>query len=136
MNICVLDTEVYSNTGGQASKATNRGAVALFAAAGKRAGKKDLGLIAMSYKNVYVGRIALGANDAQALKVLQEAEAHNGPSLIICYCPIYTENRYKQLTRNNPEVAKKLADDLQKEVDARYAFYDAMSKDTEGLISL
>ena len=109
----------------------------------------------MSYKNVYVGRIALGANDAQALKVLQEAEAHNGPSLIICYCPcinhgfdlnsqlqhqvaeyIYTENRYKQLTRNNPEVAKKLADDLQKEVDARYAFYDAMSKDTEGLISL
>ena len=87
VNICVLDTEVYSNTGGQASKATNRGAVALFAAAGKRAGKKDLGLIAMSYKNVYVGRIALGANDAQALKVLQEAEAHNGPSLIICYCP-------------------------------------------------
>ena len=75
VNICVLDTEVYSNTGGQASKATNRGAVALFAAAGKRAGKKDLGLIAMSYKNVYVGRIALGANDAQALKVLQEAEA-------------------------------------------------------------
>ena len=153
--------------------------------------RKDQGLIAMSYKNVYVGRIALGANDAQALKVLQEAEAHNGPSLIICYGPcinhgfdlnsqlehqkmavdsgylallrynpvlaavgkaplildskkptipvaeyIYTENRYKLLTRNNPEVARKLADDLQKEVDARYAFYDAMSKDTEGLISL
>ena len=75
VNICVLDTEVYSNNRGIASKATNRGAVALFAAAGKRAGKKDLGLIAMSYKNVYVGRIALGANDAQALKVLQEAEA-------------------------------------------------------------
>ena len=71
----VLDTEVYSNNRGIASKATNRGAVALFAAAGKRAGKKDLGLIAMSYKNVYVGRIALGANDAHALKVLQEAEA-------------------------------------------------------------
>ena len=75
VNICVLDTEVYSNNRRIASKATNRGAVALFAAAGKRAGKKDLGLIAMSYKNVYVGRIALGANDAQALKVLQEAEA-------------------------------------------------------------
>ncbi|MBP5187664.1 MAG: pyruvate:ferredoxin (flavodoxin) oxidoreductase, partial [Fibrobacterales bacterium] len=87
VNILVLDTEVYSNTGGQASKATNRGAVALFASAGKRAGKKDLGLIAMSYKNVYVGRVAIGANDAQALKTFQEAEAHHGPSLIIAYCP-------------------------------------------------
>ena len=87
VNILVLDTEVYSNTGGQASKSTNRGAVALFAAAGKRAGKKDLGLIAMSYKNVYVGRVAIGANDAQTLKVFQEAEAHDGPSLIIAYCP-------------------------------------------------
>ena len=184
VNILVLDTEVYSNTGGQASKATNRGAVALFAAAGKRAGKKDLGLIAMSYKNVYVGRVAIGANDAQTLKVFQEAEAHDGPSLIIAYCPcinhgfdlnnqlahqkmavdsgywtllrynpdlvlegkaplvldskkpsipvkeyIYTENRYKALTRTKPEVAQKLAEDLQKEVDARYAFYEEMAKD-------
>ena len=183
VNILVLDTEVYSNTGGQASKATNRGAVALFASAGKRAGKKDLGLIAMSYKNVYVGRVAIGANDAQALKTFQEAEAHHGPSLIIAYCPcinhgfdlnsqlahqkmavdsgywpllrynpalaaegkaplvldskkptipvaeyIYTENRYKRLTRSNPEVAKKLADELQAEVDARYAFYENMAK--------
>ena len=183
VNILVLDTEVYSNTGGQASKATNRGAVALFASAGKRAGKKDLGLIAMSYKNVYVGRVAIGANDAQALKTFQEAEAHHGPSLIIAYCPcinhgfdlnsqlahqkmavdsgywpllrynpalaaegkaplvldskkptipvaeyIYTENRYTRLTRSNPEVAKKLADELQAEVDARYAFYENMAK--------
>ena len=183
VNILVLDTEVYSNTGGQASKATNRGAVALFASAGKRAGKKDLGLIAMSYKNVYVGRVAIGANDAQALKVFQEAEAHHGPSLIIAYCPcinhgfdlnsqlahqkmavdsgywpllrynpalaaegkaplvldskkptipvaeyIYTENRYKRLTRSNPEVAKQLADELQAEVDARFAFYENMAK--------
>ena len=72
----------YSNTGGQASKSTNRGAVALFAAAGKRAGKKDLGLIAMSYKNVYVGRVAMGANDAQTLKVFQEAMSKDTEGLI------------------------------------------------------
>ena len=71
----------YSNTGGQASKSTNRGAVALFAA-GKRAGKKDLGLIAMSYKNVYVGRVAMGANDAQTLKVFQEAMSKDTEGLI------------------------------------------------------
>ncbi len=87
VNILVLDTEVYSNTGGQASKSTNKGAVALFAAGGKRAAKKDLGLIAMSYKNVYVARVAMGANDNHTLKVLQEAEAFNGPSLILAYSP-------------------------------------------------
>lgn len=87
VNILVLDTEVYSNTGGQASKSTNKGAVALFAAGGKRAAKKDLGLIAMSYKNVYVARVAIGANDNHTLKVLQEAEAFNGPSLILAYSP-------------------------------------------------
>ncbi len=81
----VLDTEVYSNTGGQASKATPRGAVAKFAAAGKRTAKKDLGLIASSYGNVYVAQIALGADNAQTVKAFAEAEAHDGPSLIIAY---------------------------------------------------
>lgn len=85
INILVLDTEVYSNTGGQMSKSTPRGAVAKFAAAGKRMGKKDLALMAMSYGNVYIGRVALGANDAHTVKVFQEAEAYNGPSLIIAY---------------------------------------------------
>ena len=85
VNILVLDTEVYSNTGGQASKSTPKGAVAKFAAAGKPQGKKDMGLMAMTYRNVYVARIAMGANDAQTLKALQEAEAYDGPSLIIAY---------------------------------------------------
>jgi pyruvate-ferredoxin/flavodoxin oxidoreductase len=85
VNILVLDTEVYSNTGGQASKATPRGAVAKFAARGKPTGKKDLGLLAMAYGNVYVARIAMGANDAQTLHALQEAEAYPGPSLVIAY---------------------------------------------------
>ncbi|MCL2101952.1 MAG: pyruvate:ferredoxin (flavodoxin) oxidoreductase, partial [Fibromonadales bacterium] len=87
VNILVLDTEVYSNTGGQASKSTHLGAVAQFAASGKRAPKKDLGLIAMSYKNVYVGRVAFGSNDVHTIKVFREAEAHNGPSLILAYSP-------------------------------------------------
>jgi pyruvate-ferredoxin/flavodoxin oxidoreductase len=85
VNILVLDTEVYSNTGGQMSKATPRAAVAKFAAGGKPAGKKDLGLIAMSYGNVYVARIAMGAKDEQTLRAFLEAEAYNGPSLIIAY---------------------------------------------------
>jgi len=85
VNILVLDTEVYSNTGGQASKATPRGAVAKFAAAGKGTGKKDLGAIARSYGNVFVAQISLGANDAQTIKALLEAEAWEGPSLIIAY---------------------------------------------------
>lgn len=85
VNILVLDTEVYSNTGGQASKATPRGAVAKFAAAGKSVGKKDLGAIAMSYGNVYVAQIAMGANDTQAVKAFTEAAAWPGPSIIIAY---------------------------------------------------
>jgi pyruvate-ferredoxin/flavodoxin oxidoreductase len=85
VNILVLDTEVYSNTGGQASKATPRGAVAKFAAAGKGTTKKDLGAIARSYGNVYVAQIAIGANDAQAVKAMLEADAWPGPSLIIAY---------------------------------------------------
>ncbi len=85
VNILVLDTEVYSNTGGQMSKATPRGAVAKFAAGGKTAPKKDLGLIAMTYGNVYVARVAMGARDEHTLKAFLEAEAYDGPSLIIAY---------------------------------------------------
>jgi pyruvate-ferredoxin/flavodoxin oxidoreductase len=85
VNVLVLDTEVYSNTGGQASKATPRGAVAKFAASGKGLGKKDLGAIARAYGNVYVAQIAMGANDLQATKALLEADAWPGPSLVIAY---------------------------------------------------
>ncbi len=85
VNILVLDTEVYSNTGGQASKSTPRAAVAKFAARGKATRKKDLGLLAMAYGNVYVARIAMGANDLQTLRAFLEAEAYDGPSLIIAY---------------------------------------------------
>ena len=85
VNILVLDTEVYSNTGGQASKATPLGAVAKFAAAGRPIPKKDLGLLTMSYGNIYVAQVALGAKDAQTFKAFREAEAYPGPSLIIAY---------------------------------------------------
>ncbi len=85
VNILVLDTEVYSNTGGQMSKATPRAAVAKFAAGGKRTAKKDLALMAMTYGNVYVARVAMGGNDAQTVKAFREAEAYPGPSLIIAY---------------------------------------------------
>ncbi|MFA6937820.1 MAG: pyruvate:ferredoxin (flavodoxin) oxidoreductase [Treponema sp.] len=87
VNVLVFDTEMYSNTGGQASKASNIGEVCQFAAAGKEIGKKSLSEIAMSYGYVYVAQIALGANPAQAIKAIQEAEAYNGPSLIIGYAP-------------------------------------------------
>jgi pyruvate-ferredoxin/flavodoxin oxidoreductase len=87
INLLVLDTEVYSNTGGQASKATQRGAVARFASGGKPTGKKDLGLIAMSYGNVYVAQVAMGANMTQTVKAFVEAESYRGPSLIIAYSP-------------------------------------------------
>ncbi|MEQ8820189.1 MAG: pyruvate:ferredoxin (flavodoxin) oxidoreductase [Sumerlaeia bacterium] len=85
VNVLVLDTEVYSNTGGQSSKATPRGAVAKFAASGKPAAKKDLALQVMSYGTIYVARISMGANDAHTLRVLQEAESYNGPSLVLAY---------------------------------------------------
>ncbi len=85
INVLVLDTEVYSNTGGQASKATPRGAVAKFAAAGKTTSRKDLAMEAISYGSVYVAQVALGGNDSHVVKAFQEAEAHNGPSLIIAY---------------------------------------------------
>ena len=85
VNLLVLDTEVYSNTGGQASKATPRGAVAKFAARGKPTPKKDLGMLAMAYGNVYVAKVAVGASDMQTVKALLEAEAWPGPSLVIAY---------------------------------------------------
>ncbi|WP_017306739.1 pyruvate:ferredoxin (flavodoxin) oxidoreductase [Spirulina subsalsa] len=85
LNVLVMDTEVYSNTGGQSSKATPRGAVAKFAAGGKPSAKKDLGLIAMTYGNIYVASVAMGARDEHTLRVFMEAEAYDGPSLIIAY---------------------------------------------------
>ncbi len=87
VNVLVLDTEVYSNTGGQSSKATPAGAVAKFAASGKKVRKKDLGMIAKSYGYVYVAQVAMGASQQQYFKVIKEAEAYDGPSLIICYAP-------------------------------------------------
>ncbi|MCD8295933.1 MAG: pyruvate:ferredoxin (flavodoxin) oxidoreductase [Clostridia bacterium] len=119
VNVLVMDTEVYSNTGGQASKATNIAAVAKFASAGKRVKKKDLGMIAKSYGYVYVAQCAMGSNQAQLLKALTEAEAYHGPSLIICYAPCINHGinmtksqleekaavdcGYWQLYRYNPE---------------------------------
>jgi pyruvate-ferredoxin/flavodoxin oxidoreductase len=85
VNVLVLDTEVYSNTGGQASKSTPMGAVAKFAAGGKPSGKKDLGAMAITYGNVYVATVAMGASDAQTVRTFLEAEAWDGPSLIIAY---------------------------------------------------
>jgi pyruvate-ferredoxin/flavodoxin oxidoreductase len=85
VNILVMDTEVYSNTGGQASKATPRAATARFAVGGKETAKKNLGLIAMTYGSVYVASVAMGASDAQTVKAITEAEAYDGPSLIVAY---------------------------------------------------
>ena len=90
INTLVIDTEVYSNTGGQSSKATQIGAVAQFASSGKKSKKKDLGAIFMTYGNVYVAQVAMGANPSQLLKVMKEAEEYDGPSVIIAYCPCQT----------------------------------------------
>ncbi|MEG0663103.1 MAG: thiamine pyrophosphate-dependent enzyme, partial [Anaerovoracaceae bacterium] len=90
VNVLVIDTEVYSNTGGQSSKATPIGAVAQFQASGKKSKKKDLGLLMMSYSNVYVAQCAMGANSAQLMKAIKEAEAHKGPSIVIAYAPCIT----------------------------------------------
>lgn len=123
VNILVVDTEVYSNTGGQASKATPMGAIAKFAASGKRVRKKDLGMIATTYGYVYVAQVSIGANPSQYIKALKEAEAYDGPSLIIAYAPCINhgikagmgktqaeqkkavECGYWQLWRYNPELA-------------------------------
>ena len=132
VNILVLDTEVYSNTGGQSSKATPLGAIAQFAASGKRVSKKDLGLMETTYGYIYVAQIAMGANNEQTLKAIREAEAYPGPSLVIAYAPcinhgikgkeadgkkrsmsrsqheeaLAVECGYWQLWRYNPELAK------------------------------
>jgi pyruvate-ferredoxin/flavodoxin oxidoreductase len=182
VNILVMDTEVYSNTGGQSSKATPRGAIAKYAASGKPAPKKDLGLIAMTYGNVYVASVALGARDEHTLKAFLEAEAYEGPSLIIAYShciahginmttamnhqkalvesgrwllyrynpelqqagknplqldmrqpkqpveqSMYQENRFKMLTKSKPEVAKRLLEEAQAEVDARWKMYEYLA---------
>ncbi|NLL56642.1 MAG: pyruvate:ferredoxin (flavodoxin) oxidoreductase [Clostridiales bacterium] len=123
VNILVLDTEVYSNTGGQASKSTPTGSIAKFAASGKRTKKKDLGMMAMSYGYVYVAQVSMGASQAQLVKALKEAEAYKGPSLIIAYAPcinhginmsnsLAEEKRavdagYWSLYRYNPELQEK-----------------------------
>ena len=182
VNVLVLDTEVYSNTGGQMSKATPRGAIAKFAAGGKPAGKKDLGMMAMNYGNVYVAQVAMGANDTQTLRAFLEAEAYDGPSLIIAYSHciahginmgtamqnqkaatqsghwllyryhpekvesgdnpltldsrkpripmrdyMYMENRYKMLTKSNPQVAKQLLEQAQADADERWQKYEHLA---------
>jgi len=124
INMLVLDTEVYSNTGGQSSKATGAAAIAKFASSGKKTKKKDLGMMAMSYGYVYVAQIAMGYDHAQTLKAMREAEAYDGPSLIIAYCPCIehgpkcgmsnsqlemksaVEAGYWHLYRYNPELKK------------------------------
>ncbi|HEY9801233.1 MAG TPA: pyruvate:ferredoxin (flavodoxin) oxidoreductase, partial [Leptolyngbyaceae cyanobacterium] len=182
VNVLVLDTEVYSNTGGQMSKATPKGAVAKFAAGGKSAAKKDLGLIAMTYGNIYVATVAMGARDEHTLKAFLEAEAYSGPSLIIAYShciahginlstamqnqkaavdsgrwllyryhpdlvkqgknplqldsrtpklpleeSMYLENRFKMLTKTNPEVAKQLLKEAQTDVNLRWQMYQYLA---------
>ena len=109
VNILVLDTEVYSNTGGQSSKATPIGAIAKFAAAGKRVRKKDLGLMATTYGYVYVAQVAMGADQAQTLKALREAEAYDGPSLIIAYAPCINHGLKKGMGKSQQEEADAVA---------------------------
>ena len=106
VNILVLDTEVYSNTGGQASKSTPLGAIAKFAAAGKRVRKKDLGMIATTYGYVYVAQIAMGADQAQTLKAIREAEAYPGPSLVIAYAPCINHGLKAGMGKSQAEEAK------------------------------
>lgn len=182
VNILVLDTEVYSNTGGQMSKSTPRAAVAKFAAGGKPTPKKDLGLMAMTYGNVYVASVAMGARDEHTLKAFIEAESYEGPSLIIAYShciahgiemssamhhqkslvdagrwllyrhdprrvtqgqnplvldshapkvPInpsmYAENRFKMLTRSQPETAQQLLQEAQQDVNTRWLLYQYLA---------
>ena len=109
VNVLVLDTEVYSNTGGQSSKATPAGAVAKFAASGKKVRKKDLGMIAKSYGYVYVAQVAMGSSQAQYFKAIKEAEAYPGPSLIICYAPCI--NHGIKIGMGHSQLEEKLAVD-------------------------
>ena len=106
VNILVVDTEVYSNTGGQSSKSTPAGAVAKFAASGKRVRKKDLGMMAMSYGYVYVAQVAMGANQAQYMKAIKEAEAYPGPSLIIAYAPCINHGLKASMGKSQQEEKK------------------------------
>lgn len=106
VNILVVDTEVYSNTGGQSSKSSRRGAIAKFAAAGKPTFKKDLASIAMSYGHVYVATVSHGYNQNQVIKALKEAEAYNGPSIVICYSPCIAHNIKKGLYMSQMEAKK------------------------------
>ena len=150
VNILVLDTEVYSNTGGQASKATPIGAIAQFAANGKRAGKKDLGLMQATYGNVYVAQIAMGADQRQCLKAIREAEAWHGPSLIIAYAPCINHGLkikggmgrsqeeearavacgYWHLWRNNPALAEEGKNPFQ--LDSKEPDWDKFQEFLEG----
>ena len=150
VNIFVLDTEVYSNTGGQASKATPIGAIAQFAANGKRVGKKDLGLMQATYGNVYVAQVAMGADQSQCLKAFREAEAWHGPSLIIAYAPCINhglkakggmgksqaeearavECGYWHLWRNNPALAEEGKNPFQ--LDSKEPDWDKFQDFLEG----
>ncbi len=112
VNILVLDTEVYSNTGGQASKSTRAGAVAKFASNGKQTAKKDLAKIALTYPHVYVGTISMGANPTQTIKILKEAEAYNGPSIVIAYAPCIAQG-----------IIKGMKNSIQEEKDATLSGY-------------
>ncbi len=182
LNVLLLDTEVYSNTGGQMSKSTPKGAVAKFATGGKPGVKKDLGLIAMSYGNIYVATVAMGAKDEQTLRALIEAEKYNGPSIVIAYshciahginmtegmkhqkaavdsgqwilyrynpdrvaqglnplqidsapphAPVRnyfeSENRFKMLTKSNPEMAKNLFEQAQEDIKERYKHFEFLA---------
>jgi pyruvate-ferredoxin/flavodoxin oxidoreductase len=104
INILVLDTEVYSNTGGQASKSTPSGAVAKFAYSGKKIGKKDLGKIAMTYGHVYVASVAMGANQTQTMKAFLEADSHPGPSIILCYAPCINQGIRKGMGKTQAQM--------------------------------
>jgi pyruvate-ferredoxin/flavodoxin oxidoreductase len=104
VNVVIVDTEVYSNTGGQASKSTPTGAIAKFAAAGKPVKKKDMAAIAMSYGHIYVAQVSMGANQQQYLKALKEAEAHKGPSLIIAYAPCINHGIKKGMNKSQTEM--------------------------------
>ena len=112
VNILVLDTEVYSNTGGQASKSTRTGAVAKFASNGKETAKKDLARIALTYPHVYVGTVSMGANPAHTIKIMKEAEAYDGPSIIIAYAPCIAQG-----------ILKGMKNSIQEEKDATQSGY-------------
>ena len=109
VNVLVFDTEIYSNTGGQASKSTPNAAIAKFAASGKRTKKKDLGMMAMSYGYVYVAQVSLGADKNQTIKAITEAESYNGPSLIIAYAPCISHG-IKNGMSNTPDEQKRAVD--------------------------